>query len=339
MRLLQHSKCCRLVGVREHSIKARDVRFDVARIVATLLIVMWHVPSSPFAVAEPGSAVLWVMQFFFNPVGALALFFFLSGYFTPWYTPARKLLLRSFGLLVPYIIWNTVFIVGVHDELTFSRIYGTGADGLCADYPLWFVHNLILMTLLMALLGRCVWVLAVISFVYAALGFCWPTCPGGWILLPQPADVFFFTLGASLGRVSKDTMARAMGWVGVVGCVFGLLSIAGVRISGNTLLALIPGCIPMTCALLPVRAAERCRGVVELLGRTSFLCYCVHAGALIVIGWGVKHIYPPLLEADIVYAVLPVGIYALCCIGFLFMQRYTPVLLPVLARERCRKPR
>ena len=319
--------------------KARDVRFDVARIVATLLIVMCHVPSSPFAEAEPGCAVQWVRRFFYNPVGALALFFFLSGYFTPWYTPARKLLLRSLGLFIPYVVWNTVFIVGVHDELTVSRIYGIGADALCADYPLWFVRDLIVMTLMLALLGRGVWVLTVISFIFAAAGLCWPTFPGGWILLPTPSNVFFFAFGASLGRVSRNTMARAMCWVGGVGCVFGVLSIADLRVSGNPLLALIPGCIPMACALPVARVAERYRGWVGLLGRSSFLCYCVHAGALIVIGWGVKCVYPPLLEADIVYAVLPVVIYALCCMGFLFMQRYTPVLLPILAHERCGKLR
>lgn len=314
--------------------KTRDIRFDVARIVATLLIVMCHVPASPFAEAEPDSAVQWVKQFFYNPVGALALFFFLSGYFTPWYTPARKLLLRSFGLFIPYVVWNTVFILGVHDALTFSRIYGIGADGLCADYPLWFVRDLILMTIVLTLLGRGVWGLTVISFTFAALGLCWPPFPSGWVLLPSPSNVFFFSLGASLGRVPRDTMARAMCWVGGVGSVFGVLSIAGLSISGNPLLALIPGCIPMVISLLLTQTAEHNRRLIELLARASFLCYCVHAGALIVIGWGVQCVWPAILETEFVYAVLPFLIYAMSCIGYLVMRHYAPFLLPILAHDR-----
>ena len=136
--------------------KKRMVWLDIARVLATLLIVLFHVPSSDFFRGAFPHEPAWYLLHFYGSAGAVIAFFFaISAYLTPVRPNLRKVASKVAALAIPYILWNLICAPGLRDEPSLGRIFGLGSpDALCADYPLWFVRDLIFLLLLLPLYER-----------------------------------------------------------------------------------------------------------------------------------------------------------------------------------------
>ena len=170
--------------------------------------------------------------------GAVPAFFLISGYlffrnadrFTrSVYTSKLKRRLRT--LLIPYLLWNLLYVVilflpllydsvktgtvtaglsGFFSQNDFLSVFWAGKRGYPANVPMWFVRDLMVMCLaspavyLLARKFKTGWPLFVVG--------CWLV--RGWINLPlvQTAAFCFFSIGAYLGierRNLLDTFAKA----------------------------------------------------------------------------------------------------------------------------------
>ncbi len=120
---------------------------ETARLLATLVVVMQHVPSGPFLPNE------WLI----GP--ALATFFLLAGYFS-----ASRLEGRGAGkwtggrllsLLWPYLFWCAAYWLVAGMSLSpgsLASVFGAGTCPLLT--PMWFLRDLMIFTLAAFLLHR-----------------------------------------------------------------------------------------------------------------------------------------------------------------------------------------
>lgn len=140
MKELNTSVCGEVQKVRRLSY------IEVARLIATLIVIMQHVPCGPWGANE------WLI----GP--ALALFFLLSGFFN-----AQKLAQldgvwlwgRMKGLMMPYLFWCFVYWSGTcfsWEDGGILRVLGLGYAPLLT--PMWFLRDLMIFTLLSFLLQK-----------------------------------------------------------------------------------------------------------------------------------------------------------------------------------------
>lgn len=119
---------------------------EIARLIATLIVIMQHVPCGPWVANE------WLI----GP--ALALFFLLSGFFN-----ASKLAQmdavwlwnRMKGILLPYLFWCFVYWCGTcftWEDGGILRVFGVGYAPMLT--PMWFLRDLMMFTLLSFLLQK-----------------------------------------------------------------------------------------------------------------------------------------------------------------------------------------
>lgn len=125
---------------------------------------------------------------------AMPMFFVMSGYLffanvTKWsaHTYWHKIKRRIKSLLIPYIIWNLLMAVKLHT-------YSLSIFWEPANMPLWFLRDLIIVSLLTPIIYIGVkklgwWIIAILLPIY--LTGIWAIQPG-----PNPYAICFFTLGA-----------------------------------------------------------------------------------------------------------------------------------------------
>mgnify|MGYP000846530937 FL=1 len=189
----------------------------------------WAIPSDHYTwylyISRIGSYVLAYLT--------VPMFFLFSGYYMftkpkNWWSRdvySQEMKKRWTTLVVPYLIWCTLPLLT--DQLlllskggslpwnslssSLSRLAYTYVSGP-ENYPLWYVRDLILMTLLAPIVDwtsrRAPWLILVFFVVYV-LGYFPP-------LLPSPKAIIYFSLGAILGarRVNILTMVeRFGGWL------------------------------------------------------------------------------------------------------------------------------
>ena len=128
---------------------------------------------------------------------AMPMFFFISGYLFfvnvekwDWQTYQQKIKRRIKTLLIPYIIWNLLMAVKL-------RTFSPSIFWEPANMPLWFLRDLIVVSLLTPIIYIGVrklgwWFLMLLLPVYAT-GI-WAIQPG-----PTPYAVCFFIFGAFMG--------------------------------------------------------------------------------------------------------------------------------------------
>lgn len=175
--------------------KTMDGTVQNLKAILLLGVVVNHAWASSQYITTPQWPPFAAWNFFSNVliISGLPVFFFLSGYFAPtecfrFFSPEYRTLLRKkfWGLLVPYLLWNALFIVlflaAAH---LFPRIaqrvasFGLESVGgiLCSllgigrrpiDAPLWFIRDLMLLFLAMP-----VWNFMLKKFSYWFLAGLW----------------------------------------------------------------------------------------------------------------------------------------------------------------------
>lgn len=160
---------------------------------------------------------------------AVPAFFFISGFlfffktdnftFSVYWSKIKK---RCRTLLIPYLFWNLVIIalfwlsqtflpeltsgksllVKEYSVLDWLRAFWNGNDGMPADYPLWFIRDLMVVVFCSPIIYLGVKYLRL--FFIIPLGLLWLS--GCWISVPgfSVDAFFFFSLGAYYGITKKQ---------------------------------------------------------------------------------------------------------------------------------------
>lgn len=312
---------------------------DAARVLATLLIVIFHIPSSGFFRAASPHESAWFLLHFYGSAGAVIAFFFaVSAYLTPVRPHLRKVVAKVTALAIPYIIWNLICAFGLRDEASLGRIFGFGSpDALCADYPLWFVRDLIFLLLLMPLYER-------ISGLVVAISALLLLCPPPpWlpdflasIPLPRVESWLFFSAGLVARRLTADTwrrliLASSPLWLGL-SCAALFIRMPQPELFSfvNIFSLLATGILLERCVRERLWAGEALR----LSAKASFLCYAAHAPILIILGKAAAQLCPGTGTQSWPALAIPLLIYAASIAAYRLMLSYSPCLLPLLAHSR-----
>ena len=303
---------------------------DVARVLATLGIVFYHMNSCHILPSAQPGLIAGAKAFFIVPGGLLAFFFMVSGYFCKPDMPVGKWLRRVVMLLVGYVVWNLLFAPGLHDEVTFGRIFGLGSAGaVCADYPLWYIRALILMMLVLPLFRRCIWLYVLFALAGTLWGNSWHCAWLAAVPFPDSFSVLLFAVGSMFSYVPLQRLSRffffsAPVWAAACATLYwGGFQLPEVHQVCAAFLLLSLGCV---LAKVPKLGSFITKGA-----DASYLCYAVHAGALLLIGTLLSKYMPQACSSSWVYCLLPLAVYAGCAVAMKLMRGYTPWLLPWLA--------
>ena len=184
--------------------RSRSAWIDMGRILATIMIVYYHLPSSLFRGHGPiGNAIDWL---FANPLASLSFFFIFAGYFVgPGITVSRAAS-KTLTLLLPYLFWNLLCIPGLSDEASWQRVFGWGYAGPPADYPLWFVRDLIILTLLAPCLQRALYGGIPICVVFVLWGNHWHSEWLHTFPFPTPGATLLYLTGLGLSRIPIEKL-------------------------------------------------------------------------------------------------------------------------------------
>lgn len=323
--------------------KRRMVWLDIARVLATLLIILFHVPSSAFFRGASPHDPAWCLLHFYGSAGAaIAFFFAISAYLTPVRPHLRKVASKVVALAIPYIIWNLICAPGLRDELSLGRIFGLGSpDALCADYPLWFVRDLIFLLLLLPLYER-------FSALVAAASALLILIPQARLMpefaasipLPRAESWLFFSAGLLARRLPSETwrrliLASAPLWLG--------LSLVSLFMAAPhpELFAFINIFSLLATGILlekAIKGQPQANEALRLSANATFLCYAVHAPILLVLGKATARLSPSLASQSWPTLALPLLIFAGSVAAFRLLQTRAPRLLPLLAHARTPKP-
>lgn len=296
---------------------------ETARLLATLCVIMQHVPSGGF---PPN-------QWLIGP--ALATFFLLAGYFS-----ASRLLGRGGGawtagrlmsLLRPYLFWCGAYWLLAGMPLSAGSLASVLGLGTCPMLtPMWFLRDLMIFTLAAFLLSRCRPVLYALGLFSLFLNrwddtLAWPSpyMFGDFVLGLMLASI----LPCSLDRWGKMPLAvhasillacTALVWAS---CTHTFLIPDG-SFSGLAVLAFLSFGI-VARAFSPVLADR-----LASWASGSFFVYCSHIFMLIAL-MGVELCFPAPWPAWIWWCLVPV-VYALARGIYLLIKRYFPRALVLM---------
>lgn len=296
---------------------------EIARLLATLSVIMQHVPSGGF---PPN-------QWLIGP--ALAVFFLLAGYFS-----ASRLLGEGAGkwtagrlmsLLRPYLFWCAAYWLLAGRPLSpgaLASVFGVGACPMLT--PMWFLRDLMVFTLAAFLLSRVRWAL------YALGLFClflnrWD----GSLAWPSPYMFGDFVLGFMLASSVPGCLNR---WEKLPLAVHGsiLLACAGLvwaacadafripvaAFSGLAVLAFLSFGI-----VLQAVSSGAARRMADWASG-SFFVYCSHIFVLIALT-GLEMCFPSPWPSWAWWCLVPV-VYMLARGVYLLVKRFAPGALIVL---------
>lgn len=322
----------------------RSEWIDLGRVLATVSIVYFHLPSSFFAShGYIGDAAFWAFD---NPLGPLAFFFLFSGYFTKHPIALARSVKKTVALLLPYLLWNLVCLPGTHDKSLLLALTGWGANNdffaTPADYPLWFVRDLMVLTLLSPLLqkGLPFWIALFASFVFA--GDTWHCSFMQALRFPQPSNILLFSLGLLLSRVDLATLhACFRKYLPVV--IISLVAFYTLRqaawLPNLPIFKQVVGPLLMVGALLllseaMLRYLPKTTAIISSWAPACFFIYAAHAPAIILIAYCVALLDPNLLHNQWVLAITPLLIISCALAAFCILRHYSPsLLLPLFAHE------
>lgn len=230
---------------------------------------------------------------------AVPVFFVISGYlffrFVEVWTAAvywQKMRRRVKNLLLPYIVWNLLMAVKLHQFdwdifWVFWRQAGVQVDWLGnlhlmtapANMPLWFLRDLMVVSLLTPLIYIGVrrlglWLMGILAVFYLS---------GVYAFIPglSAYSVFFFTLGSFLGirRLDLDTTMRRIEWP-----TYGLsvvLAVAMILTYHMPVFSSIMLCFRITGCVATINLASRLLSVTDrrlsaVVCASSYFIYLAH---------------------------------------------------------------
>ena len=240
--------------------------------------------------------------------GAVPAFFLISGFLFFWNverldrsTYVSKLRRRIRTLLLPYLLWNLIYIMLLlipmiwesvrqgcisvqlerfSAENSFFSLFWSGPKGYPANVPLWFVRDL----MVMGLASPVVWLLArKLRWIFPLLiAVLWLQKTWVGMLGLQPASLCFFSLGAWMG-IRKMDLAECFGkrntlWFALAALLFcaNILQLV-LKLHWSIVNALfIPAWVgAMFClAVLWVKSGKW--KIPQILSASVFFIYCAH---------------------------------------------------------------
>lgn len=332
--------------------------------------------------------VYTVINVFFSRIithSAVPCFYFISGYLfflnisqfnkTVW---QKKMKSRVRTLLVPYLLWNAIFIVAIAGKDVLKCLLGMenlsdiaiwfneqgGLPGLfwnCnvwgedavnwlgqaqrssgpIDLPLWFLRDLIVVTLLTPIIHWLVKHCGIAFIAVLGLAFVskvWPLIDGLSI-----TAIFFFSIGAYMGE-RKISISVLLRWEKPIYLIAVLLALISTYLGGpdtavgNIVFPFfrIAGVPAALCLALRFHS----RGHVKwpVLTHSVFFIYALHG--LYIIGYYFGGMFNELVADSnmilrtLVYLLVPFIKIAACAIIYIIMKRITPRLLSVLTGSR-----
>lgn len=310
---------------------------------------------------------------------AVPVFFMTSGYYfffkvKQWNgeTYLSKMRKRFKTLVVPYLLWNTLFMMvaltvqtinsGSIDNLWqvfldngglriyFDQTYGGhefknwfGYERPMSYpllYPLWFVRDLIVLNLLTPIIY---WMIRKFGSAFL-LSIMFLYISGVWVNIPglTAVAVFWFTLGAYLGINKKDIVVTIRKFE-VPCCIITLLTMFPLIWYGGSMgnrLAMVLYPIYVTSATVSAvnissRLVEGKRvAVYPLLAKATFFVFASHVFVLLV----TRKVYPlftnSVFFSTLYYLAEPLIVVAVCVLVYRIMERFTPKFLALLTGGR-----
>ena len=280
-------------------------------------------------------------------------FFLISGYyfflhFETWNTTLwlDKLKKRVFTILIPFILWNIIAMAQyvlraliVKEPFSFAQMYAE--RGIFIDYPLWFLRDIVLMSLLAPLVYFIVKKFGIWFFV-AMMAF---PLIGIWTsreILTYNA-VLFFILGAYLQINELDIISsfRKLGWQSL--CIYiAMVFIARVVCPLNPVLTGAYRYLLVLSGVVTLFWVSGClveTGTVKVnnhLSNSSFFIFASHAIVLGSVAAAVGKFLPGTSSGFLVArgAIIWFGTVALCLAVYELMNRLLPKVTTVLNGKR-----
>ena len=279
----------------------------------------------------------------------------------------NKIRHRLQSLLIPYILWNLLFLLiiaigsslrpgwtaiidkplsnfTIKDYLLIfwdtSLIGQKGDLATPIDIPSWFVRNLMVLSLASPLIYSTIHFLSrwhkrlalymLLIFLYAI-----HYLPDQWEGWGQ--SLLFFSLGATFTILKWDVtkLFKPYGIYGIIGaCLFYWAQLANLMYA-----ALIVTIISLTTYIIERRQQQGLTSklIPNILTDSSFFIYAAHTLPQGIILWSLKLEWLPITGATsvlIVYFLSPVILTTVCLLSFILLRRISPISLYFLTGGR-----
>ena len=321
------------------SAKPRASWIDFSRVIATILIIYFHLCSSYFTGSGISITKNWINSPLNNPEPALAFFFITAAYFTGLHISTRKLAGKIAALLIVYVVWNSLFALGLNDELSFSRVYGFGVNGrFPADYPLWFVRDVIIMLCMVPIFKR-IPLLSSITFIALLIIYKnqWPWEGMHLSRIPSAHNFILFLLGLQLSRIPLEQLRARLQHPILIPLCIALITLGNLTLDSWQTWQLIEATLGALTLILIGIAAQRytprlCLNVAKA-GPACFLIFAAHAGLILGVSLALQKLSPAIASNTAFVLSFPILIFGGGLLAFRMMRRRCPILLPFLALE------
>ena len=316
--------------------------FDLLRFPMAILVVFLHIDNAPrIAVMEyDWGADWWQSSYYFSIIFvdniakiAVPCFFFISGYLffkgmkvfgaKDYFTKVRS---RLRSLVVPYILWNLLAAIYLYvsQGLVLRPWYLNFTEP--ANFPLWFLRDLIAVVLVSPLVYLIARYLKVVGSIAMAGLYVAGVVPPLWIF--YFSSLFFFYLGAYCG-MTLFVPKRGGKWEAVLYISATLMFAATIAAYGTRTDAylmpvyLIVGVMAAIC--FSCRLIDKGVKVIPVLAASSFFVYVSHKlGATFV----AKLLFDVLPHGygtlTVRFIVAPFVAAALCLAVYVAWQKLSP---------------
>lgn len=279
----------------------------------------------------------------------------------------NKIRHRLQSLLIPYILWNLLFLLiiaigsslrpgwtaiidkplsnfTIKDYLLIfwdtSLIGQKGGLATPIDIPLWFIRNLIVLSLVSPLIYTTIhflsrWHKSLALFMLIIFLYAVHYLPDQWEGWGQ--SLLFFSLGATFTILKWDItkLFKPYGIYGIIGaCLFYWAQLANLMYA-----ALIVTIISLTTYIIERRQQQGLTSklIPNILTDSSFFIYAAHTLPHGIILWSLKLERLPITGATsalIVYFLSPVILTTVCLLSFILLRRISPISLYFLTGGR-----
>ena len=304
---------------------------------------------------EAGVRVDRIEHFIGESVGQIAVpgFFMISAYLFyrnfGWGSLKRKWVSRFHSILIPYLLWNTIYYLGyvIGSRLPFvGRVMGKGLVPVNLShfldsilhfrylYVFWYLKQLILLILLAPILY---WILkrfwSGLLFLGAVFWLVWEAAN---LPLINEDALFYYSLGAFAalhGHQLERPWSRRRFWTGV-----GFVA-AGIGNYYLTMRYFLPGTTVLYRALTPaglwLMVDEKRLPELRPWMEYNFFLYAVHFALVRLLNKTAAFLAPPSVWFPIVlYLVMPFLMAAVSYRGASVLQRFAPGVWRVLNGRR-----
>lgn len=325
--------------------KALSKTFDFLRFPLAVLVVYLHIDAMPLIKVldfnwcnSDGSPIYYAITILIVKIASLAVpcFFVISGYRL--FNSLGKLSLAVYGqkirkriktLVIPYIIWNILAMIYLYITQDIEPKSWQFVFLSPANFPLWFMRDLIVMTFLFPLFYWGIKLLG--GYITIILGFLYL---GNFIFhvgVCYFSSIFFFYIGCYCGykHILPINVKSLYGYILVYWACLGIDFI----LYGTALglywnrLYLIVGVFTVFVACYNVMIKHNIR-VIPLLSSASFFIYLVHKLGFtyvskIIFNYLPSNYYVKTLQ----FLIAPCIAVALCLGVYYLIKKYFPKLL------------